>query len=155
MTWAEPGVGAVATQSVAEPAYGPRGLGPMRLDVDPITAMTALTKADGDEARRQVAFVDATGRVAVHTGALCVEAAGGATGDGVSVRANMMRRAGVWPAMLEAFGAATGPLADRLMVALDAHISTRERGWSDLLRRLPAADLLRNGDATVTALLGS
>ena len=91
VTWAEAGVGAIATQSFAEPAYGPRGLALMRLGVDPVTALEALTSADADQARRQVAFVDATGRVAVHTGALCIEAAGHATADGVSVQANMMR----------------------------------------------------------------
>jgi uncharacterized Ntn-hydrolase superfamily protein len=216
-----------------------------------------------------VAFVDVSGRVAVHTGDQCIEAAGHVTGDGVSCQANMMRGPDVWPAMLEAYHATTGDLAERLMAALEAaeaaggdvrgrqsaamlivkatgssqpwqdrvvdlrvddapdpltelrrllsvhrgyahmevaeqrevagdmtgsldayeearrllagndeatfwaailmadagrveegkamlaDIVTRESGWSDLLRRLPAADLLRNGEATVTSLLGS
>jgi uncharacterized Ntn-hydrolase superfamily protein len=269
VTWAEPGVGAIATQSFAEPAYGPRGLALMRLGVDPVTALAALTSADAEQSRRQVAFVDVSGRVAVHTGDQCIEAAGHVTGDGVSCQANMMRGPDVWPAMLEAYHATTGDLAERLMAALEAaeaaggdvrgrqsaamlivkatgssqpwqdrvvdlrvddapdpltelrrllsvhrgyahmevaeqrevagdmtgsldayeearrllagndeatfwaailmadagrveegkamlaDIVTRESGWSDLLRRLPAADLLRNGEATVTSLLGS
>ena len=102
VTWAEPGVGAVATQSFAEPAYGPRGLALLRLGVDPVTALAAPTSADAEQSRRQVAFVDASGRVAVHTGAQCIEAAGHATAEGVSCQANMMRGSEVWPAMLEA-----------------------------------------------------
>src|SRR5580698_10245064 len=70
VTWAESGVGAIATQSFAEPAYGPRGLALLRLGVDPETALQALTSADAEQARRQVAFVDATGLVAAHTGTL-------------------------------------------------------------------------------------
>jgi len=269
VTWAESGVGAIATQSFAEPAYGPRGLALLRLGVDPETALQALTSADAEQARRQVAFIDATGRVAAHTGTLCIEAAGHLTSDGVSVQANMMRSAGVWPAMLEAYKGSKGDLTDRLLAALDAaeaaggdirgrqsaailivkgtssgqpwhdrvvdlrvddapdplaelhrlvdvhrgyqhmeaaetheiagdlassldeyqlarpllgandeaafwsailmadagrveegkallaDIATREPGWSDLLRRLPAVDLLKNGEATVAALLGS
>jgi uncharacterized Ntn-hydrolase superfamily protein len=74
--------GAIATQSFAEPAYGPKGLALMRLGVDPATALAALTGADSDQRRRQVAFVDAGGRVAVHTGEQCIEAAGHVTADG-------------------------------------------------------------------------
>ncbi len=144
VTWAEPGIGAVATQSFAEPAYGPRGLALMRLGVDPGTAMAALTSADTDQARRQVAFIDATGRVAVHTGALCIEAAGHATAEGVSVQANMMRRAGVWPAMLEAFSTSAGPLADRLMAALDA----AEAAGGDIRGRQSAAMLVVSGTSS-------
>ena len=94
VTWADPGVGAVATQSFAEPAYGPRGLALMRDGTDPDSALAALVSADAERERRQVAFVDARGRVAVHTGRQCIEAAGHATGDGVSVQANMMRGPG-------------------------------------------------------------
>jgi len=138
VTWAEAGVGAIATQSFAEPAYGPRGLALLRFGVDPVTALQALTSADAEQARRQVAFVDAGGRVAVHTGALCIEAAGHATGDGVSVQANMMRGSGVWPAMLEAYQTSTGDLAERLMAALDA----AEAAGGDIRGRQSAAMLI-------------
>ena len=100
VTWAEPGVGAVATQSFAERAYGPKGLALMRLGVDAQTALTALLSADDLRSRRQVAFVDASGAVAVHTGDACIAEAGHATGDGVSAQANMMRSDRVWRAMV-------------------------------------------------------
>jgi uncharacterized Ntn-hydrolase superfamily protein len=138
VTWADPGVGAIATQSFAEPAYGPRGLALMRLGVDPVTALAALTSADAEQSRRQVAFVDVGGRVAVHTGDQCIEAAGHVTGDGVSCQANMMRGPGVWPAMLEAYHATTGDLAERLMAALEA----AEAAGGDVRGRQSAAMLI-------------
>jgi uncharacterized Ntn-hydrolase superfamily protein len=141
VTWAESGVGAIATQSFAEPAYGPRGLALMRLDVDPVTALAALTSADANQSRRQVAFVDAGGRVAVHTGDQCIEAAGHVTADGVSCQANMMRGNGVWPAMLEAYHRSSGDLADRLMAALDA----AEAAGGDIRGRQSAAMLIVKG----------
>ena len=85
----------------------------LRLGVDPVTALAALTGADAEQSRRQVAFVDATGRVAVHTGDQCIAAAGHVTAAGVSCQANMMRGPGVWPAMLDAYHASEGDLADR------------------------------------------
>ncbi len=138
VTWAESGVGAVATQSFAEPAYGPRGLALMRHGVDPDTALAALVSADTERERRQVAIVDARGQVAVHTGRRCIEAAGHATGDGVSVQANMMRGPGVWPAMLRAYETAGGDLADRLLAALDA----AEAAGGDVRGRQSAALLV-------------
>jgi len=138
VTWAESGVGAVATQSFAEPAYGPRGLALLRLGVDPVTALSALTGADPEQSRRQVAFVDAAGRVAVHTGAQCIEACGHVTAEGVSCQANMMRGPEVWPAMLRAYQASDGDLADRLMAALDA----AEAAGGDIRGRQSASMLI-------------
>ena len=144
VTWAESSVGAIATQSIAEPAYGPRGLALMRLGVDPATALAALTSADSDQRHRQVAFVDAAGRVAVHTGDQCIEAAGHVTGDAVSCQANMMRGPEVWPAMLEAYRATSGELADRLMAALDA----AEAAGGDIRGRQSAAMLIVNASSS-------
>jgi uncharacterized Ntn-hydrolase superfamily protein len=144
VTWAESGVGAIATQSFAEPAYGPRGLALMRLGVDPETALRALTSADAEQARRQVAFIDVTGRVAAHTGTLCIEAAGHLTSDGVSVQANMMRGAGVWPAMLDAYKGSRGDLTDRLLAALDA----AEAAGGDIRGRQSAAMLIVKGESS-------
>src|SRR3954452_13331945 len=76
VAWAEPGVGAVATQAFAEPAYGPRGLILMRDGRSAAGALGELVDADPGEAMRQVAMVDAGGRVAVHTGQSCIPAAG-------------------------------------------------------------------------------
>jgi uncharacterized Ntn-hydrolase superfamily protein len=138
VTWAESGVGAIATQSFAEPAYGPRGLALMRLGVDPATALAALAGADAEQSRRQVAFVDTGGRVAVHTGEQCIEAAGHVTANGVSCQANMMRSPEVWPAMIEAYQESDGDLANRLMAALDA----AERAGGDIRGRQSAAMLV-------------
>src|SRR5579884_2353730 len=117
VTWAEAGVGAVATQSFAEPAYGPHGLALMRLGVAADAALRALVDSDPEQARRQVAFVDSSGRVAVHTGEGCIAEAGDLTSDGVSVQANMMRTVEVWPAMLETYERNFDmPLRERLML---------------------------------------
>lgn len=123
VTWAEAGVGAVATQSFSEPAYGPRGLGLMRGGLGAAAALRALLAADPGEAVRQVAFIDARGEVAAHTGARCIESAGHSVGDGFSVQANMMLRDGVVPAMRAAYEAALAEGADlpeRLLRALEA-----------------------------------
>jgi uncharacterized Ntn-hydrolase superfamily protein len=118
--WAEPGVGAIATQSFAEPEYGRRGLELMRGGAAAPEALANLVAADDGRDVRQVAFVDATGRVAVHTGAGCIEHAGDHPGDGFSVQANLMANDRVVPAMAQAFTTAGGDLADRMLAALDA-----------------------------------
>jgi uncharacterized Ntn-hydrolase superfamily protein len=118
--WAEPGVGAVATQSVVEPAYGPRGLGQMRRGASAPDALRRLLSDDDQQAVRQVAIVDKHGRVAAHTGARCIREAGHRVADGVSAQANMMERPTVPDAMVEAFRSARGELADRLVAALEA-----------------------------------
>src|SRR3954449_654214 len=120
VSWTRPGVGAVATQSIGEPSYGPRLLDLLADGVEPSDALARLTAADERAAFRQVAVVDAAGRVAVHTGESCIAFAGDRTGDGYSVQANMMASPAVWPAMAEAFEASEGPLARRLLVALRA-----------------------------------
>ena len=118
--WAEAGVGAVATQSFVEPAYGPLGLELMRMGRTAQQALDALTSTDEGEAVRQVAFVDADGNVAVHTGRNAIQAAGHRTGDGYSVQANMMENGTVWDAMAEAYERSEGDLAERLLAALEA-----------------------------------
>lgn len=121
VTWAEAGVGAVATQSLPDVGYGPRGLERMRSGETATSALAALVAADAMQAVRQVAMVDATGTVATHTGALCIGEAGHATGDQVSVQANMMARGSVCAAMLRAYASASDlDLAGRLLAALDA-----------------------------------
>jgi len=120
VTWAEPGVGAVATQATAEISYGPLGLDLMRAGKSAPDALRALLAADDASATRQVAMVDAAGRAATHTGDRTIADAGHVTGDGWSVQANMMRRETVWGAMAKAYEAAAGDLADRLLAALDA-----------------------------------
>jgi uncharacterized Ntn-hydrolase superfamily protein len=118
--WAEPGVGAVATQANVEVAYGPRALKLLREGLDPAEALSRLLAADPGSAGRQVAIVDAVGQVAVSTGEACIPFAGHVTGEGVSCQANIMASERVWPAMLDAFNRAEGALAPRLLAALDA-----------------------------------
>ena len=120
VSWAEAGVGTVATQSFVDPSYGPKGLGLMRLGKSAPEALKELIAADSGEAVRQVAMVDAKGGVAVHTGKRCVEFAGHRTGDGYSVQANFMLNDRVPSAMAKAFEMTRGDLADRLMAALEA-----------------------------------
>ncbi len=118
--WAEAGVGAVATQSLTDVSYGPLALELLRAGKSAQQALDALVAADPGEALRQVAVVDAQGRVAVHTGSRCIAEAGHATGDGFSVQANLMLKDTVWGAMKRAFEAAQGDLAERMLVAMEA-----------------------------------
>src|SRR4051794_15539221 len=119
VTWGRAGVGAVATQSLADPAYGPRLLEALARGEEPQAALDRLVAADPQGRFRQVAVVRADGTVAVHTGDGCIAFAGHRTGDGFSAQANMMANDTVWGAMAEAFEAADGSLARRLMAALD------------------------------------
>lgn len=120
VAWARAGVGAVATQSVAEPAYGPRTLDRLAAGEDAPAALRAQLDVDPLARVRQVAAVDARGRAAVHTGPDCIPHAGHADGDGFSCQANMMAQPTVPAAMADAFRGASGPLPDRLMAALRA-----------------------------------
>ena len=118
--WAEAGVGAVATQSMVQVSYGPLGLDRMREGLSASEALAELLAADDGRELRQVAMVDAQGRVAAHTGARCIAEAGHQTGEGFSVQANIMANREVWPAMARAYREAQGDLAERLLAALDA-----------------------------------
>lgn len=118
--YAEPGVGVVASQSFAEPSYGKLGLELMRGGKTAPTALKMLLAGDDGKALRQVAMLDAAGRVAAHTGGKCIGEAGHVTGDGFSVQANVMDSPRVWPAMAKAFSEAKGDLAERMLASLDA-----------------------------------
>ena len=118
--WAEAGVGAVATQSFVDPSYGPLGLALMRAGRSAPETLQALLAGDPGRDVRQVGMVDASGKVATHTGRLDIPEAGGLAGDGYVVQANLMEKATVWPAMARAFERAKGDLAERLLAALDA-----------------------------------
>ncbi|MCW3041575.1 MAG: hypothetical protein JWM31_3480 [Solirubrobacterales bacterium] len=120
VAWGRAGVGAVATQSVAEPAYGQRLLDALEGGASPKDALAQLLAADEQAAYRQVAVVGAGGDVAVHTGASCIAFAGHESGRGFSAQANMMASPDVWPAMAQAYERASGPLQRRLAAALHA-----------------------------------
>jgi uncharacterized Ntn-hydrolase superfamily protein len=120
VTWAEAGVGAVATQSFAEPSYGTRALDLIRNGLSARKALAALLAVDAHRHDRQVAVVDCRGRVAAHTGQDCLDAAGHHTGKGYSVQATMVQPGVVLPPMVAAFEASKGDLAQRLLTALEA-----------------------------------
>jgi uncharacterized Ntn-hydrolase superfamily protein len=142
--WAEAGVGAVATQSFVNPAYGPDGLGLMKQGRSAPDALAELVARDPAAAVRQVAFVDAQGRVAVHTGKNCIANAGDHAGAGYSVQANMMESARVVPAMARAFEETEGALVERLLAALEA--AQREGG--DIRGQQSAALVVVRAQAT-------
>jgi len=118
--WAEAGIGVVATQSFIDPNYGRLGLELMRAGRSAPDALKSLLAGDDGRDVRQVAMIDAEGKVAAHSGAKNIPEAGHRVGKDYSVQANMMLSDPVWPAMARAFEAATGDLADRMMAALDA-----------------------------------
>lgn len=120
VTWAEAGVGAVATQSFIDPGYGPLGLNLMAAGKTAPQALAGLIAADPNEAVRQVAMIDAHGNVAAHTGKKCIPAAGHVVGENFSVQANLMLNDKVWPAMAEAYRNTRGELVDKMLAALDA-----------------------------------
>src|SRR5436190_247803 len=138
--WAEAGVGAVATQTFVDPAYGQLGLALLRTGKSAPQALRGLLMSDVSCDVRQVAMIDTSGNVATFTGAHDIRSAGGIAGGGAagaaidcgkgggtfteghdfSVQANLMSNDNIWPAMDKAFRAASGDLADRILAALDA-----------------------------------
>jgi len=142
--WAEAGVGAVATQSFVDPAYGSLGLDLMRSGKTARQALDGILASDPGEAVRQVAMIDAHGSVVAHTGKKCIPAAGHVVGEQFSVQANLMLNDRVWPAMAEAYKTAKGDLADRLLAALDA----AQAVGGDIRGKQSAAILIVGGENT-------
>jgi uncharacterized Ntn-hydrolase superfamily protein len=118
--WAEAGVGAVATQSFVDPSYGKLGLELMRTGKSGPDALKSLLAGDEGRDVRQVAMIDAQGRVDAWTGKNDIYAAGHFVGNNFSVQANLMANDKVWPAMAQAFANTKGDIADRMLAALDA-----------------------------------
>ncbi len=144
VTWAEAGVGAVATQSLVDPAYGPLGLSLMRAGKTAHQALEGLLASDPGREVRQVAMIDARGNVAAHTGSRCIPAAGHIVGRNYSVQANLMLNDKVWPAMSAAFERTQGDLAERMLAALDAAQSV----GGDIRGKQSAAILIVKGTST-------
>ncbi len=118
--WAEPGAGAVATQSYANPRYGPDGLALLRQGLAAEEVVTRLTDADDGRDQRQLGVVDAAGRGATYTGSACLDWAGGRTGAGYAAQGNLLVSGDTVDALAESFESADGPLAARLIEALAA-----------------------------------
>ncbi len=142
--WAKAGVGAVATQSIAEPSYGPKGLALMEKGTPADEALQSLLAKDIGKNVRQVAMVDFQGNVGAHTGSRCISHASHLTGKNYSVQANIMAKSTVPSAMVQAFESTTGDLAERMLAALDA----AEAEGGDLRGRQSAAMLVVSGEPT-------
>jgi uncharacterized Ntn-hydrolase superfamily protein len=119
--WAEPEIGAVATQALANVSYGPRGLELLRDGLSAQETISRVTEADEDRDHRQAGVVDAQGRAATYTGSSCLEWAGGVTGDGYAAQGNILVSGETVTALARTFEAtAPRPLAERLLEALAA-----------------------------------
>ncbi|HXD55677.1 MAG TPA: DUF1028 domain-containing protein [Solirubrobacteraceae bacterium] len=138
VAWARPGVGAAATQSVAEVAHGPNSLERLAEGLDARGAIDAVLADDAQARFRQLGVVDARGRAAAHTGEGCIPFAGDVVGEGFACQANMMGPEGVPEAMADAFRSSDGDLAERMMAALLA----AEAKGGDVRGRQSAAMLL-------------
>ena len=119
--WAEPGVGAIATQAYANPRYGPNGLALLREGKSAQQAVDELTAADDGREQRQLGIVDGKGQAATYTGGECYDWAGGRTGDGYAAQGNILVSAETVDALVETFEGSGGkPLAERLLDCLAA-----------------------------------
>jgi uncharacterized Ntn-hydrolase superfamily protein len=119
--WAEPHVGAIATQSYANPRYGPDGLALLRDGSSADEVVERLTVADDDRDQRQLGVVDGNGRSATFTGSKCHGWAGGRTGSGYAAQGNILVSAETVDALVVTFEGSSGrPLAERLLDCLDA-----------------------------------
>ena len=147
VSWAEPGIGVVATQSFVDPNYGPLGLQLMRAGKTAAEALAALVAIDEYANVRQVGMIDANGVVANHTGDSSIADHCDIAGDNYSVQANMMWKSNVCVAMAVAFEAADGDLAERMMVALEA----AQGAGGDIRGKQSAAMLIVNNDRSQPA----
>src|SRR5213083_194501 len=118
--WAEPEVGAIATQAYANPRYGPSGLALLHEGLSGQEVVDRLTAADEGRDHRQLGVVDREGRAATYTGKECMEWAGGRTGTCYAAQGNILVSAESVDAIAETFESSSGPLATRLLDCLDA-----------------------------------
>lgn len=144
--WARAGVGAIATQSFTDVRYGVRGLELLAAGTSPEDALASLVADDDRRDFRQVAFLAAAGRTAAYTGSACISAAGDLAVENASAQGNMLVSEEVWRAMLESFTASHGPLANRLLGALDA----AEAAGGDFRGRQAGAVLVVSGERSDT-----
>jgi len=144
VSWGEAGVGVIATQSFVNVSFGPRGLELLKKGFSAQQAVDELIKSDEGREFRQLAVLDAKGNAASFTGVKCIQPAGNIVGENFSVQANLMLNDKVWPAMAEAFENSNGPLAERMLIALEA----AEEAGGDIRGKQSAALLVVRGKST-------
>jgi len=144
VSWAEAGIGAIATQSFVNVSFGPEGLRMLKEGKTAQEVLDELISQDEGRDFRQLAIVDVNGNVAAYTGKSCIEYASHRIGKNYSVQANMMLTDKVVDAMAEAFEKSSGPLAERLVEALKAG----EREGGDIRGRQSSALLVVRGKST-------
>lgn len=120
VAWGEAGAGIIATQAVVNIGFGPNGLALLRKGVSPDSVLQTLLRSDPAREMRQVAILDTNGRIAVSTGNMCVAEAGHQQGNLYSAQANTAESKEVWKKMGAAYEQTEGPLAARLIAALEA-----------------------------------
>ena len=144
VAWGEAGVGVVATQSFVNPSFGPRGLELMKNGMSAEEALDLLIASDEGREFRQLAILDASGNVKAFTGNKCIEGAGHIAGDNYSVQANLMLNDLVPKAMAEAFEKSNGPLAERMIAAMEA----AQNAGGDIRGQQSASILVVRGNST-------
>jgi len=144
VSWAEAGVGAIATQSFVNVSFGHRGLELLKKGKSAQQVLDTLIAADSSRDVRQLAIIDAKGKVAAYTGKRCIPDAGHYVGKNFSVQANLMLNDQVWPAMAKAFEISSGPLAERMLSALEA----AQKVGGDIRGKQSAALLVVKGEST-------
>lgn len=144
VSWGEAGVGVIATQSFVNPSFGQRGLEMLKQGMTAQEVVDLLIASDEGRDFRQLAIVDAKGNSAAYTGSKCIPEAGHIVGDNYSVQANLMLSNLVWSEMSKAFESTDGPLAERLVAALEA----AENVGGDIRGKQSAAILVVKGEAT-------
>ncbi len=144
VSWAEAGVGAIATQSFVNVSFGPRGLELLKQGLTPTEVADSLLKSDDGREVRQLAIINSEGETAVFTGSKCIPFAGHINGKNFSVQANLMKSEKVWPAMAEAFKNSSGPLAERMITTLEA----AQKAGGDIRGQQSASILIVKGAST-------
>jgi len=145
VSWGESGVGVVATQSLVNVSFGLRGLDLLKHGKSPQEALNKLLSDDDGRDVRQVAILDAQGRVAAHTGSKCIKHAGHIEGNNFSVQANMMLTDKVWSTMAKSFESNINlPLAERIVKTMEA----AETVGGDIRGKQSAAILIVGGKET-------
>lgn len=118
--WAKAGVGAISTQSYANTSFGPRGLDLLAAGKSAQEVLDILLASDPGREKRQVGIVDSRGNAATFTGSECHDWAGGVTGENYTAQGNILVSEETVQAMARTFETSEGPLAERLLAALEA-----------------------------------